>query len=145
MRNLDEMTIGKTHPTLSDSETESHQDVKIVERLVQNSNIGIGEIQSLMEIIYHPGSIRRLCFYLFSKTEDSNERSKISEWIRNQPRTVEIDGEPSTNQKSFSITFNGDKDLKGNFTIFGLHDHHDRDRTLECIFRAFLYFGESDG
>ena len=98
-----------------------------------------------MEIIYHPGSIRRLCFYLFSKTEDSNERSKISEWIRNQPRTVEIDGEPSTNQKSFSITFNGDKDLKGNFTIFGLHDHHDRDRTLECILRTFLYFGESDG
>ena len=97
-----------------------------------------------MEIIYHPGSIRRLCFYLFSKTEDSNERSKISEWIRNQPRTVEIDGEPSTNQKSFSITFNGDKDLKGNFTIFGLHAFY-RDRTLEYILRTFLYFGESDG
>ena len=122
MRISDEMTIGKTHPTLSDCETELLQGVEIVERLVQNLNIGIGEIQSLMEIIYHPGSIRRLCFYLFSKTEDSNERSKISEWIRNQPRTVEIDGEPSTNQKSFSITFNGDKDLKGNFTIFGLHN-----------------------
>ena len=97
-----------------------------------------------MEIIYHPGSIRRLCFYLFSKTEDSNERSKISEWIRNQPRSVEIDGEPSTNQKSFSITFNGDKDLKGNFTIITIVIY--RDRTLEhYIFRTVLYFGESNG
>jgi len=85
-----------------------------------------------MEIIYHPGSIRRLCFYLFSKTEDSTERSKISKWIRNQPRTVEIDGEPSTNQKSFSITFNGDKDLKGNFTI-SVRIVIYRDRTIEFL------------
>ena len=85
-----------------------------------------------MEIIYHPGSIRRLCFYLFSKTEDSIERSKISKWIRNQPRTVEIDGEPSTNQKSFSITFNGDKDLKGNFTI-SVRIVIYRDRTIEFL------------
>ena len=97
-----------------------------------------------MEIIYHPGSIRRLCFYLFSKTEDSNERSKISEWIRNQSRNVEIDGEPSANQKSFSITFNGDKDLKGNFTISAMIVIY-RDRTFEYIFRTVLYFGESDG
>jgi len=92
-------------------------DAQICDRLVQKSNIGIAEIQNLMEVIFHPGSIRRLCFYLFSKTDDSNERSKISEWIRNQARTVEIDGEPSTNQKSFSITFNGDKDLKELFCI----------------------------
>ena len=85
-----------------------------------------------MEIIYHPGSIRRLCFYLFSKTEDSTERSKISKWIRNQPRTVEIDGEPSPNQKSFSITFNGDKDLKGNFTI-SVRIVIYRDRTIEFL------------
>ena len=85
-----------------------------------------------MEIIYHPGSIRRLCFYLFSKTEDSTERSKISKWIRNQPRTVEIDGEPSTNQKSFSITFNGDKDLKGNFTI-SVRIVIYRNRTIEFL------------
>jgi len=113
--------FGQSHESFEDflfnSEIVKIVDAQICDRLVQNSNIGIGEIQSLMEIIYHPGSIRRLCFYLFSKTEDSNERSKISEWIRNQPRTVEIDGEPSTNQKSFSITFNGDKDLKELFCI----------------------------
>ena len=91
---------------------------KIGKRLVKSSNTGIAEIQNLMEIIYHPESIRRLCFYLFSKTEDTNQRSEISEWIRNQPRTVEIDGEPSTNTKEYSITFKSDKDLTGTFSIF---------------------------
>ena len=91
---------------------------KIGNRLVKSSNTGIAEIQNLMEIIYHPESIRRLCFYLFSKTEDTNQRSEISEWIRNQPRTVEIDGEPSTNTKEYSITFKSDKDLTGKFAIF---------------------------
>ena len=91
---------------------------KIGKRLVKSSNTGIAEIQNLMEIIYHPKSIRRLCFYLFSKTEDTNQRSEISEWIRNQPRTVEIEGESSTNTKEYSITFKSDKDLTGTFSIF---------------------------
>ena len=91
---------------------------KIGKRLVKSSNIGIAEIQNLMEIIYHPDSIRRLCFYLFSKTEDANQRSEISTWIRNQQRTAEIDGESSANKKEYSITFKSDKDLRGKFSIF---------------------------
>ena len=110
------ITDDKHRPILVLLTDELSEISKIGKRLIKNSNIGLVELQSLMDIIYHPESIRRLCFYLFSKTDDSKQRSEISEWIRNQSRTVEIDGEPSANQKTFSITFNGDKDVQG--TIF---------------------------